>query len=384
MIHLLCKSILYNGRFSIRTSPSQKWYLSHPQSSSLFSHRCFSSNANEPSFVVSYYMNKCGFSLESAISASKFVHFDSPDNPDAVVSFLMSHGFSEKQISKLIKKSPHLLTFNPGKTILPKLEFFYSKGASKLDVARICSGYTSILDRSLKNQIIPSFKYFRELLGSNEKVIMAVRRQPGIISLPLEYATGNVDALRKIGVPISNIASSIADRPSGLMRTTTRFNEMLQKVKEMGLNPLKCSFVFAVFVMGIMSETTWQRKIDAYCKWGFSKEEILMAFGKFPQFMTVSEDKIAAVMNVFVNQLGLEPAVIARNPIIVSLSLGKRIAPRASVAQALVSKGFLKKDFSLSGFFVVTEQLFLKRYIIPYEVKDFPLLKLYKEKLNSP
>ena len=75
-------------------------------------------------FTVTYLINSCGLSSESAISASEKVQFQSPERPDLVLALLRNYGFSRTQISNLIRKRPILLLYNPENILLPKLEFF--------------------------------------------------------------------------------------------------------------------------------------------------------------------------------------------------------------------------------------------------------------------
>lgn len=52
------------------------------------------------SFTVSYLIESCGLSPETAISASKFVNFKSSKKPDSVILLLREYGFENAQISK--------------------------------------------------------------------------------------------------------------------------------------------------------------------------------------------------------------------------------------------------------------------------------------------
>ena len=113
-----------------------------------------------------------------------------------------------------------------------------------------------------------------------------------------------------------------------------------------------------------------------------SEEEIRLAFIKLPRCMTHSEDKIMATMDFFVNKMGRESSSIARRPQLISPSLEKRIIPRYSVVQVLLSKGLINKDFSLSAVFQSTEIMFLHKFVDVYKEEAPQLLNLYQEKLN--
>ena len=51
---------------------------------------------------------------------------------------------------------------------------------------------------------------------------------------------------------------------------------------EMGINPLRASFVQAVSAIRGMNKSTWERKVNVYKRWDLSQEEILAGFRKCP------------------------------------------------------------------------------------------------------
>jgi mTERF domain-containing protein len=87
-------------------------------------------------------------------------------------------------------------------------------------------------------------------------------------------------------------------------------------------------------------------------------------------------------MNFWVNQMGWDAMAIAKTPFILTLSLEKRIIPRAAVVQFLLNKGLINKNASLTNLFVMTEKLFLDMLIRRFKNESSYLLKLYEEKRN--
>uniref|UniRef100_A0A2N9IZJ7 Uncharacterized protein n=1 Tax=Fagus sylvatica TaxID=28930 RepID=A0A2N9IZJ7_FAGSY len=346
--------------------------------------RCISSTSNQHSFTVSYLINQCGFSRESALSASKKVNFETPDKADLVVSFFKNNGFSHSQISNIVRRLPPLLLSDPQKTFLPKLEFFMSKGFTSSDIATLLSRNPHILQRSLKNHVIPSFVFFKNLLGTDENTITAIKRFSSILRENLDTrVVPNVNLLRENGVPESNICALLKHSPRVIIKNVVRLKEIVEEVKEMGFDPLKFCFVQAVFAMSGMNKSTWERKVNAYKKWGLSEEEILEAFGKCPYCIMISEDKIMRVMDFWVNKMGLEASLIVKHPVLFTLSLEKRMIPRVSVIKVLLSKGLVvKKNIYLPTVFMYSENLFLQKFVTPYKEEVSDLLKLYKEKLD--
>ena len=66
-------------------------------------------------------------------------------------------------------------------------------------------------------------------------------------------------------------------------------------------------------------------------------------------------------------------------PVLLGYSLERRIIPRCSVLQALLSKGLIEKTF-VPHSLLCAEEVFLQKFVTPYE--DPELLKVYEEKLS--
>ncbi|KAK8548716.1 hypothetical protein V6N12_061623 [Hibiscus sabdariffa] len=125
-----------------------------------------------------------------------------------------------------------------------------------------------------------------------------------------------------------------------------------------------------------------ESKLDVFKKWGLSEEEIWEAFRKYPGVLEASKEKIAAIMDFLVNEMGFRTSTITFHPTIFARSLEKRIAPRGLFALDLLSRGFIK-DLSLGTIFSTSEKAFVQKLINQYKDKAPELLKLYEEKLES-
>ncbi|GAV85845.1 mTERF domain-containing protein [Cephalotus follicularis] len=350
---------------------------------SIVSLRYFSSNANEYSFTVSYLINSCGLSPESALSASKYVHFETPDKPNSVIDLFKNHGFSKSQISLIAKRHPPLLSStDPERFLLRKIEFFYSKGMSKIDLAKIVSSYPVILSHSLNDRISPNFEYYEGLLGSDD-LLMSIKRFPSILAYnPQSCIEPNIRLLREYGVSEPKIRYLLSRQPRTFIKRPDVFKEVVEEVKEMGVSPIRFNFIMAIHAKTTISKSTWEKKLDIYRRWGWSEEEISLAFARFPWCMMLSEDKIMAAMEIFVNKLDWDSKLIARCPSVLGLSLKKRIAPRCSVLRFLLLKGLIDRSMSIGTLFVCPEELFLRKYVVRYEEEAPHLLKLYREQMD--
>ena len=335
------------------------------------------------SFTVSYLINSCGLSPKSALLASHKVHFENPDKPDLVLNLLKESGFNDTQITKLVTKIPLLLLSHPKNTLLPKFEFLRSIGVSGSDLPRILSLNPDMLRRSLKNNLIPCYDFLKSLLFENEKVITALgRSQRALLSNGTKTMVQNIALLREVGAPPSTISFLVTRSPSVAFSKPSKFVKAVQDVKEMGFDPSKFAFVQAILVVLSIKKPTWEYKFEIFRRWGWSKEDTLLAFRKFPNFMLLSDEKITKVMNFVVNKLGRPSMDILMNPVVLNLSLEKRIIPRCSVVQILLAKNLIKGDLSLATFLLPNEKIFLEKFVIKFQDNVPQLLSVYQTKMD--
>ncbi|XP_058211854.1 transcription termination factor MTERF15, mitochondrial-like [Rhododendron vialii] len=383
MCNLICKA-LHRVKSTIRNSPTH-YYICFTQIQSFSSSfASIDQTKNQHSFTVNYLINSCGFPLEKAITTSKKISFETPEKPDSVIAFLCSHGFTKTQASNVIFKYPRILSSKPEKTLLPKLEFFKSKGFSSTNVVKILSTTPELLQRSLQNQIIPSFEFVKNLIGSEERTLSAIKQfagRPLLVDFESRMLP-NVDILREVGVPDAKVAFLLTCQPRAFKTSCERFRQIVEEVKGMGFNPMRVTFVIAVQALSSMSKPVWEKKIEVYKKWGLSEDEILVAFGKYPWFMMVSEDKITRIMDFLVNKMGLDSSYVLKRPQLLSMSFEKRIVPRCLVYQALQAKGLIKRPNISLTMLRSTEMWFVQKFVNLAKEEAPDILKLYEEKFQ--
>ncbi|XP_026418266.1 uncharacterized protein LOC113313687 isoform X2 [Papaver somniferum] len=186
----------------------------------------------------------------------------------------------------------------------------------------------------------------------------------------------NIQALRNEGVPQSRIVKFLISRPSTLIISTVKFKDIVHEVKGMGFDHYKNTFLIAIIAITAMTKSTWESKLNAYRKWGWSEDEILNAFKIHPACMTFSEKKISTTTDYLVNQMGVSSLLIAKCPVILSYSLEKRIIPRISVHRILTDKGLMKDKISLYTILQMGRESFLDKFIIKFEQQAPELLKV--------
>ncbi|PNY04394.1 hypothetical protein L195_g000815 [Trifolium pratense] len=354
-------------------SQTPKCYLLHPTHFlKPFSTSTTTSDSDQQSFTVSYLTNICGLSTQNALKASKRLRFNTPKKPDSVIAFFKTHGFSNDQIQSIIHTAPSLLTSKPIKTILPKFQFLSSKGASPSDIVDTVTKSPHFLCSSLQKQIIPSFELVRSFCPSDQKALTSITA----CSSSIKYGRMklNVKFLLDLGVTSSGIYRLLTTRPSVIC--SANLKKYVEEIKELGFNPSKCSFCVALLAKTAVTKSQWDAKVDALKSWGFSEDEIFNAFKKQPNFMLRSTDKLNAVMRFWIKQLGWDRLLLLVAPDLFGFSIEKRLIPRASVVQYLLSKGLMKKNASLITPFYCSDQVFLQRYVNNFEEEAYRILKL--------
>ncbi|KAK1319135.1 hypothetical protein QJS10_CPB04g00441 [Acorus calamus] len=147
----------------------------------------------------------------------------------------------------------------------------------------------------------------------------------------------------------------------------------------MGFDPSTLEFVEAVQAMVMLSKSSWDGKVEVYSSLGWSKDEFLDAFRRKPACMMISEEKIRRGFEFFVKDLGWKPSSISKYPVFLCYNFEKRVIPRCSVLQVLLSKGLIKKDIIWYSALKVSEKLFLERFVTKYKEEAPELMQAYQE-----
>ncbi|KAK2395046.1 transcription termination factor MTERF5, chloroplastic [Trifolium repens] len=341
------------------------------------------SESNTHPFPVSYLINNFGFSPQSALKAfnHRQVRFKSPDKPNSVINFFKNHHFSHPNIRIIITNAPWLLSSKPHKSLLPKFQFFLSKGVSSSDIVSLLTESPRILKFSLEKRIIPLFELLSRFLKTNQDVIVCLIRHTTAFQMNTNpRMLVNINLMTDFGVCDSNIARLLQERPS--IFGSNDLIKSLEEVKGLGFDPSMTIFGTALMAKKCISKKLWNQKVDVFKKWGWSDEAVLQTFRSYPKLMMVSIDKVNLVMTFWVNQLGWNSLELTKCPLIFSFSLEKRVIPRASILQFLLMKGLRKKNASLVTPFIYTEKLFLDKFVFNFKEESDYLLKLYQDKMK--
>lgn len=334
----------------------------------------------DKSFTVSYLIQSVGLSPESAIRAR--VRLQNPETPDSILALLNRYGLNAKQIDCAVRRTPGILKCKE-QDIVPKLEFFLSRGASKELLGAMVAKDSFWLMRRLDDKTIPIYKFIKSILLTDKRAIQTIKSNLWLLQRDLERLySPNIKVLEELKVPESSIRYLVGFYPEAVF-CGGEFKETVSEVLEMGFNPLKITFVLALHaVSGNVNKAIRDRCYEIYSKWGWSKEDICMAFRKNPNCMLMSQKKLEGILEFLVHKMGYEAKIIAQNAAIMNQSLEKRIIPRFSVIQVLLSEGLICKQPKIPTVLAHNDELFLRRFVVPYEKIIPQLHDIYKGKIK--
>ncbi|XP_076955354.1 transcription termination factor MTERF15, mitochondrial-like [Bidens hawaiensis] len=352
------------------------------------SHQFTTKSSNPHSFTVSYLINSCGLPPDSAILAPKRLDLSkSLKTADSVLAFFTNKGFTKSQISKLISKHPNVLLSDPVNTLLPNFQILESVGLPKRNLIDIVTARPKLISNAKFQETAPScVDFLKSVLQSDDKVINAIKRYPLALTYDLQvYGAENIRILLDAGVPNSTIQAMLAWQPRTFFTSADRFRKVVKDVLDMGFDPSKVRFLWAIHAIRAMSKSTWYKKVEIYMKWGWSKDEIFIAFEKYPGCMIASTDKITRILDFLVNTMGWKPSYIVQWPIVMCFSLEKRVIPRCLVYQYLGEKGVIEENegFNFTKWLMYSDTLFLKWVVKRYEEEASEILKVYRKHLKE-
>ncbi|XP_057976139.1 transcription termination factor MTERF5, chloroplastic-like [Malania oleifera] len=232
---------------------------------------------------------------------------------ESVVAFLIAHGFSDAQIMILITKQPMILKSRVDKNLQPKIQYLFNNGFASSILPVIVISNPAIFRRSLSSLIKPSFDFLKTVIETSEKVVVAVKCLPWLLTSDLKAKMQqNVYFLISEAVPMENISKLILFQPRVILQNVDKVTR------------------------------TVKRKIEMFKSLGCSEEEIMSASKRFLSFLTSLEEKIKSAVNFYVNTMKLEPWAIFALPKFLNYAIDKRMQPRYNLMKFLESKGLLE------------------------------------------
>ncbi|KAL4197412.1 hypothetical protein AMTRI_Chr04g250990 [Amborella trichopoda] len=326
--------------------------------------------------MVNLLINSFGLSKQSSIATtSQFLHLKTDEKPLSVPTFLKNNGFEATHIHDIIVADAE-------NTLKPKLKLLQDLGLSKSELGAFISANPSILTYSLNKTLLPRILFLKSYLGTDENVLRFVRCCSSV--LVSNRLLPNIRYLESHGIGGLKLKALLLQRPHMFNRKLSRLKEITEKVKELGFESHFKMYSHAVGFMSAMSKETWQRKFEFFKTFGWSVEDICAAFQTMPLIFSLSEEKLQKTMDYSVDELKYDEKYLCFHPHIFIYSLERRLIPRINLLKVLWSRELLKKDANLSTVSVLSEKVFLEKYVLSFREVAESLLKFCKGNKENP
>ncbi|CAM0942749.1 unnamed protein product [Alopecurus aequalis] len=331
-------------------------------------HRLLSASTADPipGFAVEQYLvDSCGLSRRQALRASaKLAHLNSPSNPDAVLAFLAGLGLPRPAVAAAVAGDPELLCADVDETLAPVAAEITAHGLSHAEVARLASlGCTVFRCRSA----VSNLPYYISLFGTQESLLRLVKHSPRLLGYSLDNVVKpNVAFLRECSLGDYDFLKVCLASPRILATKLERLRAMVTFAEGLGAPRGSRMFWNVLRTVSFVGEWNFTAKMD-YLKeiFRWSDAEVSTVLCRSPQLLHRSDDRLRRLSEFLISEVGLEPAEIAQHSLILTVSLDGRLRPRYSALKFLKENGLLKYDPSYSTVFMLSEKVFMERYICP-------------------
>ncbi|CAL5046915.1 unnamed protein product [Urochloa decumbens] len=280
-------------------------------------------------------------------------------NPDAILALLSGVGLSRADIAAVVADNPLILRFYV-KTAGPRLLALRDHlGLSPPEIVR----FLLVGSRSLSFDVIPKLQFLISFYGSFDKVLVAVKRCNGLLSVSLDgVIKANIALFRQFGV--RGIVQLCSNNPWLLTYNLERAKECLLRAEELGVPRTSGMFKYAVSLATSKSKEKVAAKLDFFKRtFGCSESEVSIAMTKMPGILGFSDKNLSRKIEFLVNEVGMEPQYILQRHVLLGYSLEKRLLPRHRVMKVLQAKGLLNTNWTFYSLAVIGEKDFRLKFI---------------------
>ncbi|VAH98226.1 unnamed protein product [Triticum turgidum subsp. durum] len=321
-----------------------------------------------PSFVVEEYLvGTCGLTRAKALKAStKLSHLKSPAKPDTVIAFLAGLGLSGDDVAAVVARDPLFLCAKVERTLSPVVAGLTGLGLSNAETARL----VSLAPGSFRNRsVVSKIEYYLKLFGSIENLLRPLKYGSGFLDSDLQRVVKpKVSILAECGLGACDIAKLFILAPRILSASTKRVLGMVACAKRIGVPRGSGMFKQALHAVSYFSEDKIAAKLD-YLKrtprW--SDTEVGIAVSKAPILLARSNDVLQRMSDFLFSEVGLDPAYIVHRPAVLTYSLDGRLRPCYYVVKFLKESGLLNHDRDYYSMVMVSEKVFLEKFICPHK-----------------
>jgi mTERF domain-containing protein, mitochondrial len=301
-----------------------------------------------------------------ALQASKHIdHLKSTDRPDAVLRFLREIAIDESDIRTAVSKDSRLLRSGVETIWKPNIQKLQEVGYSREQISGIIASCPSIF----RSNFVTKIDFWLGVLGSVKNLSVVLRRSPSILHYSLKNAViPKLSFLRdQCGLSSDQIAQLIKRTPRLITSTIENLKRGLERVEQLGIPCSSRTFVYALAVVSERTQDVIDARLNNLRSLGFSQEEVAFMISKSPSLLGLSEELVCRKMDFLIKEAGCSKDEVVQYPYFLAYSLENRLIPRSIVRKLLMSKDIPVARQKIATFTAISEEQFLKKFVLPFE-----------------
>ncbi|CAL9102699.1 unnamed protein product [Musa textilis] len=290
------------------------------------------------------------------------------------IEFFKQSGWSDARVMKLTKRAPELLHANVETLLKPRMKSLQDIGFSDTEIVRLVSSWPNAL---ILRDIELRINFWRSLLGSNERLLKACKKNMFILNYSLARTIEPcISLLRECGFSDERIAHMVVTTPA-CFGGIDKLKEVIKYIDELGVPRESGVYPYALNVVMSMNRSRFDATSGTLMSFGCSQPDILVAFRKCPSLWAHSQKSICDKMTFLTKEAGFELASIIGWPVVLTYSLEKRLRPRYEVMNFLKQNKLLDEGHKLLSVMPLSEEKFIKKFLFQHKEKFASLYDSY-------
>ena len=248
-------------------------------------------------------------------------------------------GLTKRQVVKIIVGCPDILSTNVNDTVRWFLDF----GFMAPQTANMIASYPGVLALSLELSLKPKVQWLLDLGMTKKQVLKAITASPGILGRSLE---GNlkpkVQWFLNMGLKLNQVAKTIALFSNMLLLDIEKsWQPKAAWLLELGLSHDQLAKVFSDFprILGLSLEQNLKPKVQWFLHVGLTRNQVVKALTAWPSLLSYNVQQNLQPKVAWLFELGLTQnqlaKVISIFPRILGLSLEQNLKPKLRWLEAL-------------------------------------------------
>ncbi|CAL9083584.1 unnamed protein product, partial [Musa textilis] len=335
------------------------------------------SGAPQSSLMAEYLVSSCGFDPDQAAKASKLLgRIESRHQPDSVLGLFKSYGFDNTQVKAVISANPRWLLLDVEKTLAPRFRALQDLGFSCSDITHLVRSNKHVINHKSET-IVSKIQLWQRLVGSNDFLVKLCKRHRWFLGASIEKRIRpNIEILRDCGITDQKLSMILRRHPYLIIQKAEALKASISRVENLGVARTSGMFPQTLKVVHMITEKNFKAHLEFFKGFGWSEDDFLAAFRKCPTLVGVSLKSLQRKMEFLVNEAGCAPSYLALRPLILLMSLEKRLIPRHRIVTGLKSRGVCISNLSISTYVKYPEKKFVGKFVDCY--KEYPeLIELY-------